>query len=1001
MNTRSFVSGFALAGMLAMAGVAQAYSITVDANAADWTLTALHANTKMGQLGRNSSNQGVYSWNDPTGDDTSASNANSDIDYLHITADSSYLYVLVKMVNITDLADQGGPILQIAVDTDQTRYGGNSYFCENTSNAATHRTSPDAEWEYLISAVPGESQFFVRGYRSCGVTSLSSTCTSTSSYCRASTSTDLFEMRVPWSNLGGAPDGPLRFTVLSVIAKNNGGFDANGSDDVVTNNGHPTAGGNTATELADGDIDYYFDVWFIDFDDEPAPPLTISEIYRGAAQANQWVEIYNRSGQDIFLSGWEIGDEETIGSTEGMHTFPATAEIPGGHAQVVAYSGTTFNSTYSAYPNYEISSAAPLVPDMGDDTSWGSGNMNLGTPDEVLLLDGSYTVVDKVSYTLAATNAALYRSRVYRDTDSAAPGTDFGTHTQGVTNPNPGVGDGICVDHAGSATALNTEPCNSGDLCLTQTCSAGTCSGSTSRTCPTDNNECTSDACDAAYLGCGYPPLGDTVDCTDTTPTDCKQAECDGAGACDQNGGNESAGTACPDTTPNDCKTAACNGTGTCNQTYGNEANGDPCTDTTATDCKAACCQAGVCEQSFAGCDEPAGTVCPDTTPNNCGQPRCNATGTCNQTALPELNTYECRTAGDPNEPCDVAEFCDGASTVCPADGVASGTVCHVAVGLCDLAEVCDGVLKTCPFDEVAASGTVCHPNGGPCDIEEVCDGILKDCPTDEVIASGTRCHTASAVCDADDYCDGVAKACADAKQPTSFECRESFGICDPAEFCDGINNACPSDAKSTSVCGPSTNPCDLEELCDGVNNACPVDEFASPGAPCDDLDPCIENTTCDSFGNCTGGIRVCIDAGVLPDAAEPDTLIPDASAPDTSLPDLGPEDTFGTDLARPDAGAADWSQPDTNRPDTSGTDMVWVDAAGSDRAGADAGVAEDGPAVLDATTRTDAVITGPPLAPPIESAPGCACAASGAGRSPTALLLALITFGLVRRRRR
>jgi len=185
---------------------------------------------------------------------------------------------------------------------------------------------------------------------------------------------------------------------------------------------------------------------------------------------------------------------------------------------------------------------------------------------------------------------------------------------------------------------------------------------------------------------------------------------------------------------------------------------------------------------------------------SSCGVVGC-ATTSCDPAGLsgncsiqtPLSSGTECRAAAGF---CDLAEACDGSSTLCPAD-LHSTAECRGAAGVCDLAESCNGVSNDCPAD--LHSTAECRGAAGVCDLAESCDGVANDCPTD--LHSTAECRGAAGVCDIAESCDGVANDCpADALHGNETECRASTATCDPAEVCDGINAPCPTDVVGASA---------------------------------------------------------------------------------------------------------------------------------------------------------------------------------------------------------
>src|SRR5437763_6857487 len=172
----------------------------------------------------------------------------------------------------------------------------------------------------------------------------------------------------------------------------------------------------------------------------------------------------------------------------------------------------------------------------------------------------------------------------------------------------------------------------------------------------------------------------------------------------------------------------------------------------------------------------------------------------CSSTGRVEPATTRCRPAAGP---CDVADFCTGASGSCPDQLEPPPFECRGTLGACDRAEFCTGTDAACPADALEPSTTVCRPAAGPCDGAETCTGTGPSCPADQ--KSTGICRPAAGGCDVAERCDGVSDDCpADTLEPAGFECRPAGGVCDLAETCTGTSAACPADQKSTAVCRPA-----------------------------------------------------------------------------------------------------------------------------------------------------------------------------------------------------
>ncbi|CAN99522.1 hypothetical protein sce9349 [Sorangium cellulosum So ce56] len=401
------------------------------------------------------------------------------------------------------------------------------------------------------------------------------------------------------------------------------------------------------------------------------------------------------------------------------------------------------------------------------------------------------------------------------------------------------------------------EPCDADVKCESTHCVDGVCCDA----------ECSAlcYACTTSLRGIGQDgvcgPIASDRDpdeeCNSQAPATCGNTGfCNGAGACQQH----PATTACREAT---CSADGitleladtCNGSGSCVD-RGNQScapfscRGDACTDqlragepcTSASECADGYCVDGVCCQ----------TACGNGSPGDCQA--CNVAGHLG-TCSPSPAGAICRGATDV---CDVAELCDGASTVCPADGVRdAGVVCRSSTGDCDVAEACNGLTKACPVEAFKPSGTVCRGAAGDCDLPETCTGTGAVCPDDVFRSSTTVCRASAGGCDVPEMCSGLSPVCpGDTRLPSGTVCREAEGECDIAETCSGTSAVCPSDQRrpSGTVCreaGPGG--CDVEERCNGTSPACPGDAVRPSGAVCR-----ASAGACDIAEACDGSSAVC-----------------------------------------------------------------------------------------------------------------------------------------------
>lgn len=113
----------------------------------------------------------------------------------------------------------------------------------------------------------------------------------------------------------------------------------------------------------------------------------------------EWIEVFNQSGDPVFLGCIKIGDEETLGGGEGMVRFPEIHYLASGEAIVIANQATVFYSQYGFFPDYELSETESQVPNMIKYLAWANGSINLSNAgDDVLLLNGDDQMIDAVSW---------------------------------------------------------------------------------------------------------------------------------------------------------------------------------------------------------------------------------------------------------------------------------------------------------------------------------------------------------------------------------------------------------------------------------------------------------------------------------------------------------------------------------------------------------------------------------------------------------------------------
>ena len=425
---------------------AMAHTVTIDGDDDDWVMTPT-TQVNLGQIGRDIASRGEYVWTDNTGDERTefaTPDPNVDLREFRITADGDNIYFTAIMSDIITATGRAAPQIRVAIDTDRQYQSGNHYL-ENNSTAVTDT----AYWEYLLVTPFGSASNLVS--QTLVYTDDAFTVHSLTGTAAISDTSDVIEFAVPWSALGmsGPPTLPLRFTVGICRADTDDNCLLTGTMgsrilDAVTNYGDPGDTGNTAAETNDGCLDYYFDLFF-EADGDVYPPLLISEVLYdpslgGTDTISEFIEIYNASPIAIDLSGYKVGDEETVDGGEGMERFPG-GTIPPGGVVVLANNAASFVNTYGFLPDYAIHAGGQTVSTTNRYGKWAGGSVVLANDgDEVILLDGSDTAIDVVEYEdstpewpgLTNTNFAVgsgeSMERVPADQDTNDIALDFSAH---------------------------------------------------------------------------------------------------------------------------------------------------------------------------------------------------------------------------------------------------------------------------------------------------------------------------------------------------------------------------------------------------------------------------------------------------------------------------------------------------------------------------------------------------------------------------------------------
>jgi cysteine-rich repeat protein len=292
--------------------------------------------------------------------------------------------------------------------------------------------------------------------------------------------------------------------------------------------------------------------------------------------------------------------------------------------------------------------------------------------------------------------------------------------------------------------------CNDGDACTqTDTCQAGTCTGSNPVVCTALDQCHVAGTCDTGTGVCSNPTKADNSSCNDgnsCTQTDTCQAgtctgsnpvvctaldQCHVAGTCDTGTG------VCSNPTKAD--NSSCNDGNSCTQTDTCQAG--TCTGSNPVVCTALdqCHVAGTCDTGTGVCSNP--TKADNSTCNDGNA--CTQTDTCQSGVCTGGSPVVC-TASDQ---CHEAGTCNAATGVCSNPAKSDGATCSDN-DACTVGDACQsgschsGAAKTCSAsDECHVAGT-CDPATGEC--------------SNPPAAEGTHCgDQTSSDCDDPNTCDG------------------------------------------------------------------------------------------------------------------------------------------------------------------------------------------------------------------------------------------------------
>jgi len=307
--------------------------LQIDGHYIDWLGTA------PGVDNTDTISEGEYIWRDAVGDERTdswsveggwTSSGNFDLTEFRMTADSTNLYFLVRVVDIDDGAGGGDgiPYVAISLDLDNTTDYSDTDLNWTGDMMDTGLGNASYYSEYNIEINLNDN---VRVYNDTG-SSWSEPGVAGQSW--IDDSNNCIEARVPWSQLGGtpAPIDTLKFTVA--MAHNDDGEtrEYTGSDalDLITD----VPGNSWGADLDDGDIDYQFNVSVSDILDDAD---TVPPVFAGIASAE-------RIGIESVRIGWDAASD-----TSNPITYHIYVNTSLGEDFSAAYDTTT-GTTYVVSP---------------------------------------------------------------------------------------------------------------------------------------------------------------------------------------------------------------------------------------------------------------------------------------------------------------------------------------------------------------------------------------------------------------------------------------------------------------------------------------------------------------------------------------------------------------------------------------------------------------------------------------------------------------------------
>ncbi len=341
-------------------------AIIIDGSAADWV------GSPSAVLDNSASSLQEYIWTDKKGESRtdSADYPNADLTEFRVFADSTWVYFLVKMTNITDTTK---PFVAIGVDTrtnpasttmnwigdDSGTFIGDGY----AQGGAAHYP----EYQLNVHHVSAEGAPRIEMYAQ-GGTAWYAPPTGSNTNVAFSAANNVIELKVARTDLNLNPSGTVtaRFTVASFLNTASWNNDGDGTVQLVENTadavdaisippwGTPDNSANLSAwleDLSDADIDFWVDVKFaatgLSDNSKPSTPVLVTPTNNAAVTASPNLTWNNSTDSDGQITGYllEISTNDQFNGVSGTENGTIALRV-NLYATTTNYTFTTSATQY-------------------------------------------------------------------------------------------------------------------------------------------------------------------------------------------------------------------------------------------------------------------------------------------------------------------------------------------------------------------------------------------------------------------------------------------------------------------------------------------------------------------------------------------------------------------------------------------------------------------------------------------------------------------------------